>query len=71
MEDAIATLARKHETTRFVKIGYQDAEMDPVAAPAVLAYKGAELIANLVSVVDEVPEGRDVSAGSLEMLLME
>ena len=45
--------------------------MDPVAAPAILAYKAAELIANLVSVVDEVPEGRDVSAGSLEMLLVE
>ena len=43
--------------------------MDPIAAPAILAYKAGDLIANLVSVIDEIPAGRDLSASSLEALL--
>ena len=45
--------------------------MDPVSVPAVLAYKNGDLIANLVSVIDEVPAGRDVSARSLESVLLQ
>ena len=71
MEDAIATIARKHEYTRFVKLSYQDAEMSPAAVPALLAYKGGDLIANLVSIIDEIPEGRDLSTSSLEMVLQQ
>ena len=43
--------------------------MNPVAIPAILAYKAGELIANLVSVVDEIPPGRNMSTSSLELVL--
>ena len=69
VEDALSTLARKHEFTRFVKLNYQDAEMIPIAVPAILAYKAGDLIANLVSVVDEIPPGRNLSTSSLELVL--
>jgi hypothetical protein len=69
VEDCLANLARKHEFTHFVKLSYLEAEMDPVSIPAILAYKGGELIANLVNVVDEIPAGRDMSASSLESIL--
>jgi len=69
VEDALSNLARKHETTRFVKITADEAEMDIVAVPAILAYQAGELIANLVSVVDEIPDGRELSSVSLELLL--
>lgn len=71
VEDALSNLARKHETTRFVKLAYQEAEMDMAAVPAILAYKGSDLIANLVSLIDEIPSGRDMSASSLEWLLQQ
>ena len=50
-------------------MSYLDAEMSPAAVPAVLAYKAGDLIANLVSVVDELPPGRDLSTSSLELVL--
>ncbi|MCJ1372077.1 hypothetical protein MMC20_003298 [Loxospora ochrophaea] len=69
VEDALSSLARKHETTRFVKLHYLDAEMDETSVPAILAYKGGDLFANLVSVIDEIPAGRDLSVSSLESVL--
>ena len=69
MEDALSNLARRWAYTRFVKLSYLDAEMDPAGVPAILAYKAGNLIANLVSVVDEIPSGRDMSTSSLEYVL--
>jgi len=50
---------------------YEDAEMDPIAVPAILAYKAGELTANLVDLVAKVPAGRNLSASSLEQVLRE
>ena len=69
VEDALGDLARKHELTRFVKLPYQEAEMAVEAVPAILAYRGGDMLANLVSVIDEIPAGRDMSSASLESLL--
>ncbi len=69
VEDCFMTLAQKHVTTRFVKLHFTDAEMDVAAVPAALAYKGGDLIANLVAIIDEIPPGRDLSASTLEMIL--
>jgi hypothetical protein len=68
-EDALSSIARKHQFTRFVKMSYEDAEMDPIAVPAILAYKSGELIANLVDLVDKIPDDRSLSAVSLEQVL--
>ena len=71
VEDALKVVARDHVTTRFVKLHYLDAEMDEIAAPGILAYKGGECFANLVSVINEIPAGRDLSSTTLEGVLQE
>ena len=43
--------------------------MDPIAIPAILAYKDGDLIANLVSLVDELPPATSLRKSSLEALL--
>ncbi|KAF3928935.1 phosducin [Arthrobotrys entomopaga] len=69
VEDCMGTLARRHVSTRFVKLHYSEAEMDRQVVPALLAYKAGELIANLPRLVDEVPTGRTLSSESLETVL--
>ena len=69
VEDALEQLARKHVTTRFVKLHYQDAEMDEIAAPGILAYRAGECFANLVSFVNEVPAGKDITTVTVESVL--
>ncbi|KAK6348980.1 hypothetical protein TWF730_009740 [Orbilia blumenaviensis] len=69
VEDCIGTLARRHVSTGFVKLHYTEAEMDRKVVPAILAYRGGELIANLPRIVDEIPAGRPLSSESLETVL--
>ena len=45
--------------------------MDEIAAPGVLAYKGGDCFANLVSLVSEIPAGRDISSSTLEGVLQQ
>lgn len=59
-------VARRNDTTRFIKLHYEDAEMDTAGVPAVLAYKNGEKFAQLVPVLDELPEDSVLSAVSLE-----
>ncbi|MCJ1393195.1 hypothetical protein MMC18_006067 [Xylographa bjoerkii] len=70
-EDALVQIARKHEFTRFIKLSYLDAEMDPISVPAVLVYKAGDLIANLVSIVDEMPVDATINASNLEHVLQQ
>ena len=66
IEDCIRQMARKHKTTRFIKLHYHDAEMEPAGVPAVLAYRGGDKFAGLVPVVDELPDDADLSPETLE-----
>ncbi|KAL1302390.1 hypothetical protein AAFC00_002791 [Neodothiora populina] len=66
VEDCIRQLARKHKTTRFIKLHYQDAEMEPAGVPAVLAYKGGDKFAGLIPVVEEIPDDANLSPETLE-----
>lgn len=68
IEDCIRSLARKYSSTRFVKLHYQDAEMEPAGVPAVLAYRGGDKFAGLVPVIDEIPDDAGLSASTLEVL---
>ena len=43
--------------------------MDLVSTPAILAYQSGELVANLVSVIDDFQLGEDVNPSTLESLL--
>lgn len=69
VEDCLNTLSRRYVTTRFVKLHHVEAEMESSVVPAVLAYKGGELFANIMRIVDEIPPGRNLSAESLELVL--
>lgn len=68
IEDCVRQLARKYINTRFVKMHYLDAEMEPAGVPAVLAYRGGDKFAGLVPVFNEIPDDADVTAGTLEVL---
>lgn len=61
-------LARKYSSTRFVKLHFQDAEMEPAGVPAVLAYRAGDKFAGLVPLVDEIPDDAELSAATLEKL---
>ncbi|KAI9831342.1 MAG: hypothetical protein M1819_005116 [Sarea resinae] len=69
VEDCLMHLARKFDTTRFVKLHYDEAEMDPVSIPALLVYREGDLVDKLMPLIDEIPAGRDLSALSLETVL--
>lgn len=69
VEDALQILARKHNTTRFVKLHQLDAEMEDIAVPGILAYKGGDCFANLVSIMSELPAGREMNSSTLEGIL--
>lgn len=68
LEECMAELAKKYINTRFVKLHYHDAEMEPAGVPAVLAYKGGDKFAGLVPVFNEIPDDADVNPQTLEKL---
>jgi hypothetical protein len=44
----------------------EDAEMDRVVLPAVLAYKGGDKFASLLPLLEEIPDDSELSAVALE-----
>ncbi|KAF1973892.1 thioredoxin-like protein [Bimuria novae-zelandiae CBS 107.79] len=66
VEEQMREVARRNDTTRFVKLHYEDAEMEVAGVPAVIAYKSAEKFAGLVPLMDELPEDSELTAVSLE-----
>lgn len=68
VEECVRQLARKHRNTRFVKLHFEDAEMEPAGVPAVLAYRAGDKFAGLVPLVDEIPDDADLSSETLEVL---
>ena len=69
VEDCLASLARKHTSIRFVKLHYDEAEVDIASVPTVLAYRGGDLVANMTAIVDEVPSDQLLTPSSLERVL--
>jgi hypothetical protein len=69
IEECVSDLARKHTTTRFVKLHYGEAEMEPAGVPAILAYRGGDKFAGLVPVLDEMSDDEDLSADALAAAL--
>nr|POF13652.1 phosducin-like protein [Quercus suber] len=69
LEDCVRGLARQHPATRFVRLHFLDAEMEPAGVPALLAYRDGDKFAGLVPLVQELPDDADVSATTLEVLL--
>ena len=69
IEDCIRTLAQRHLNVRFIKLHFEDAEMEPAGVPAILAYRGGEKFADLVPVIQEIPDDAELSASTLENVL--
>ncbi|KAL5115522.1 hypothetical protein ACEQ8H_006585 [Pleosporales sp. CAS-2024a] len=61
-------VAKRNDTVRFVKLHGEDAEMDPDVLPAVLAYKRGDKFADLLPLLDQLPDDSELSAVSLETL---
>jgi hypothetical protein len=68
-EQSVADLAKAYPNTRFVKLHYLEAQMEPAGVPALLAYRGGDKFAGLVPVLDEIPEEEDLDADALERAL--
>lgn len=68
-EDCLKILASKHRTTRFIKLDYEEAEIQAAGVPGIIAYRGGEKFAALIPVLDEMPEDGDLDAVTLENLL--
>ncbi|KAJ4290225.1 hypothetical protein N0V90_010440 [Kalmusia sp. IMI 367209] len=66
VEECMREVARRNDTTRFVKLHYLDAEMEMAGIPAVIAYKNADKFAGLVPLLDELPKDSELTAVSLE-----
>lgn len=62
-------LAAKYPHVSFIKLHYEEAQMEPAGVPAILAYRGGEKFAGLVPVVEELPEEEDLSAEMLGRVL--
>ncbi|KAH8696220.1 thioredoxin-like protein [Talaromyces proteolyticus] len=69
VEDAIAALARRQTTTRFIKLHHEIAEMNNIDAPALLAYKAGDVISTIVDIQRQIPGGSDITSTSIENLL--
>lgn len=68
-EECLRDLAKRHIDTRFVRLHYQDAEMEPAGVPALIAYRGGDKFAGLVPVIDEIPDDADLSSRTLEAVM--
>lgn len=69
LEECVCALAATHPDTRFVKLHFEDAEMEPAGVPALIAYRNGDKFAGLVPLIDEIPEDADVSATTLERVM--
>jgi hypothetical protein len=59
-------VARRNDTTRFVKLDNVEAQMPEEGLPAVLAYKRGDKIAGLVPLLDELADDDELTPVSLE-----
>lgn len=68
-ERCVRTLAGKHQDTRFVKLHYEDAQMEPMGVPAIIAYRNGDKFAGLVPLINELPDDAELNALTLETVL--
>jgi len=65
-EKVMQDVAKRNDTVRFVKMYNDDAEIEDTGVPAVLAYKGGEKFADLIPLVECLPDDSELSAVALE-----
>ncbi|KAM3422734.1 hypothetical protein BST61_g219 [Cercospora zeina] len=65
-ERCVRKLASKHQDTRFIKLHYADAQMEPMGVPAIIAYRNGDKFAGLVPLINELPDDAELNAVTLE-----
>lgn len=68
-EECLKTLAMKHVKTRFVKLDYEEAEIQAEGVPGVIAYRDGDKFAALIPLIDELPDDSDLDTTTVERLL--
>jgi hypothetical protein len=68
VDNCMREVAKRNDTVRFVKLHGEDAEIDSAVLPAVLAYKRGDKFADLLPMLDLLPNDSELSAVSLETL---
>lgn len=68
MDIHLTELAKKYVLAKFIRVSAIDLDFDLVGSPAILAYHGGILVANLVRIIDEVGQRFDVD--SIEDVLL-
>ncbi|KKY38661.1 putative phosducin [Diaporthe ampelina] len=72
IESAMMPLVRSNPAIRFVKVHYEEIELDQAGVPAVLAYRNqGDLFANLTALIDMIPDEEDFDSDSLKKLFQE
>lgn len=70
IESALLPLVEANTTIHFVKVHYEDMELDNAAVPALLAYHNqGDLFANLTGIIEMMPDQDSYSTSSLKALL--
>ena len=59
-------MASKHQDARFIKLHYEDAQMEPMGVPAIIAYRNGDKFAGLVPLINELPDDAELNAITLE-----
>lgn len=65
IEHATSSVARANPNVRFIKLHYEEAQMDPMGVPAMLAYRGGDKFADMVPIIDEIPLEDELSGETL------
>ncbi|QIW94767.1 hypothetical protein AMS68_000285 [Peltaster fructicola] len=68
-EFCLQSLASKHQSTRFIKLDYEEAEIEAAGVPGIIAYRGGEKFAALIPVLDEMPDDGDLDVTTLEQVM--
>jgi hypothetical protein len=68
-EACMREVAKRNDTTRFIKLHNSDAEMDPGVLPAVLAYRRGDKFADMFALHKQWPADSELSPVSLETSL--
>ncbi|KAI8969180.1 thioredoxin-like protein [Mycotypha africana] len=70
LDTILTDLSKKYRLAKFLRVSAQDLDFDLVGSPAILAYKGGILVANLVRLVDQCSATSRFDIDSIEEVLL-
>ncbi|KAG4301903.1 hypothetical protein PCANB_002010 [Pneumocystis canis] len=70
IKNCFSDMAARYLSVQFIKISYEEVDIDPLVVPAILGYKNAEILINMMRVIDEISPGKNVTADDIEHILI-